>query len=88
MIGKLFCRNINLEDEIKNIAGHIVTYTSKNFHRVNKNLTWNVLRMDLKNPSDKNCNKKLIVNTNSFCAFGQTTTDKAIFLQDLFLNLD
>ena len=49
-------RNKNLADEIKNIAGQVLTYNSKNFHWLNRKLglerTMNGLGKPLRKKSD------------------------------------
>ena len=56
-------RNKNHDDEIKNIAGQVLTYNSKNFHWLNKKLdqelTMNGLGKPVRKKSDPKKSKKL-----------------------------
>ena len=51
-------RNQNGDDEIKNIAGQVLTYNSKNFHCLNKKLDLERTVNGLEKPFRKKCNPK------------------------------
>ena len=84
-------RNKNHDDEIKNIAGQVLTYNSKNFHWLNRKLdlerTMNGLEKPFRKKSDPK-NRKNSKNQSEIAACEQkTTTDKANFCSNTVFSL-
>ena len=60
-------RNIFLFDEVKNIAGQVLTYNSKNFHWLNKQLDLERTMSELGKPFLKNIRWKKQKKTENQC---------------------
>ena len=84
-------RNKNHDDEIKNIAGQVLTYNSKNFHWLNKKLdlerTMNGLGKPFRKESDPK-NRKNRKNQSEIAACEQKTTiEQANFCSNTVFSL-
>ena len=84
-------RNTFLFDEVKNIAGQVLTYNSKNFHRLNRKLdqerTMNGLGKPFRKKSDPK-NRKNCKNQSEIAACEQkTTSEKANFCSNPVFSL-
>ena len=85
-------RNKNHDDEIKNIAGQVLTYNSKNFHGLNRKLDLERTMNGLEKPFRKKIRskkiEKTVKNQSEIAACEQkTTTDKANFCSNTVFSL-
>ena len=79
MVVTSYGRNKNRDDEIKNIAGQVLTYNSKNFHRLNRKLdlqrTMNGLGKPFRKKSDPK-KRKNSKNQSEIAACEQKTSSE------------